>query len=67
MAYEVKVYAVQKADHEGALGELLAVKLTFASAHAIALKHAPAKVHCAVADKTDGLNVDRVSDRSQCR
>ena len=57
MAYEVKVYAVQKADHEGNLGELLAVKLTFAAAHAIAKRKAPAKVHVVTADKTEDLNV----------
>jgi hypothetical protein len=32
VAYEVKTYVVQKADRERNLGELLAVKLTFAAA-----------------------------------
>ena len=67
MAYEVKTYVVQKADHEGNLGALLAVKLTFGAAHAIALRHAPAKVHFAVAEKTEDLNLDRVSDQRCCR
>ena len=61
MAYETKVYVVQKADREGRLGEVLAVKLNHTAAHAIAKKHAPAKVHFAIADKSEDLNVDHGS------
>jgi hypothetical protein len=57
VSYEVKTYVVQKADADGALGELLAVKLTFAAAHAIARRHAPAGVCQVVADKTEDCNV----------
>jgi hypothetical protein len=57
MAYEVKVYVVQKGDHEGNLGEILAVKLTYGAAHAVAKQHAPAKVHFAVADKAESRNI----------
>ena len=57
MAYEVKVYVVQRADREGNLGELLAVKLTFAAAHTIAKRKAPARVHVVTADKTANCNV----------
>ena len=52
--YVTKVYVVQKAD-----GEVIAVKLTHSSAHAVAKRHAPARVHFAVADKTEELNVER--------
>lgn len=58
MAYEVKCYVVQKANADGGLGQVLAVKLTHAQAHAIAKAHAPARVHFVVADKTEALNVD---------
>ena len=57
MAYEVRVYVVQKADREGNLGDLLAVKLTFAAAHEIAKRKAPARVHVVTADKTADWNV----------
>ena len=66
MAYEVRVYVVQKADHEGRLGDLLAVKLTYAAAHAIAKRKAPARVHVVTADKTDDLNVDLGLDHRVC-
>ena len=52
MSFTAKVYIVQKAD-----GTLLAVKLTHVVAHQIAKDHAPAKVTCAVADKSPDLNV----------
>ena len=52
MAYEVRVYVVQKADREGNLGDLVAVKLTFAAAHEIAKRKAPANIHVVTADKT---------------
>lgn len=55
--YKVKVYVVQKADRQGRLqGEVLAVKLTHTAAHAIAKAHAPAKVTCVLADKSEYLN-----------
>ena len=55
--YVCKVYVVQKADREGRLyGEVLAVKLTHAEAHRIAVARAPAKVTCVIADKTPELN-----------
>jgi hypothetical protein len=57
--YSTKTFVVQKSDRNGLLGEVLAVKLTFAAAHAVAKKHAPAIVHFAVADKSDALNVAR--------
>lgn len=56
-SYQTKVYVVQKADPDGKLGQLLAVKLTYAAAHEIAKRHAPAKVHFVVADKSQTLNV----------
>lgn len=55
-AYACKVYVVQKADRQGTLGEVLAVKLTHEAAHAIAKRMAPAKVICVMADKDDCLN-----------
>lgn len=55
--YTCKVYVVQKADRAGRLyGEVIAVKLTWAEAHAIAKAFAPAKVACVVADKTPHPN-----------
>ena len=57
MAFQTKVYVVQKADPEGKLGQLLAVKLTYAAAHEIAKKNAPAKVHFVVADKSPEKNI----------
>lgn len=66
MAFETRVYVVQKADREGNLGEVLAAKLSFGAAHAIAKKHAPAKVHFCIADKSEQLNigVDAGKDQS---
>jgi hypothetical protein len=57
MAFETKTYVVQKYDREGHPGNVLAVKLTWAAAHAIAKKQAPSKVIFAVADKDEMLNV----------
>ena len=57
MAFEVKSYVVQKVDAEGRHGPVLAVKLTWAAAHAIAKRYAPAKVIFAVADKHESPNV----------
>lgn len=57
--YKVKTYVVQKADRKGNLGEVLAVKLTFESAHRIAKRCAPAKVTFVMADKTDEPNVEQ--------
>ena len=57
--YQTKVYVVQKADSGGLLRDVLAVKLTLAAAHAIAKRHAPAKVHFVTADKSEELNVER--------
>ncbi len=44
--FHVKIYVVQKPD-----GEVLAAKLTRATAQAVAKQHAPAKVTMVVADK----------------
>ena len=44
----------------------LAVKLTFAAAHEIAKRKAPARVHVVTADKTDDLNVDLRLDHGVC-
>lgn len=63
MAYIVKVYVVQKADKEGKLGELLAVKLTWTEAHTIARRNAPAGVTPVIADKTEELNVGHGKDQ----
>ena len=46
--FHVKIYIVQKPD-----GELLAAKLTRATAQAVAKRHAPAKVTMVVADKEE--------------
>jgi hypothetical protein len=51
--YVTKVYIVQKHDRDGNPHEVIAVKLTFASAHAIAKVNAPAKVIFGIADKSD--------------
>jgi hypothetical protein len=54
MAYETKVYVVQKANAEGELtADLLGVKLTHLSAHQLAKAHAPAAVRPFVADKLE--------------
>jgi amino acid permease len=57
MAFDVKTYVVQKFDHDGHPGDVLAVKLTFAAAHAIAKRYAPSKVLFSVADKDESPNV----------
>jgi hypothetical protein len=56
MSFTCKVYVVQKADLNGVLGAIVAVKLTHADAHAIAKDCAPAKVLCVVADKSPEPN-----------
>jgi hypothetical protein len=60
-----KVYVVQKFTRGGEPREIIAVKLTFIAAHKLAVKHAPAKVIFARADKTDFENVgpDHFSDQ----
>lgn len=55
--YVAKVYIVQKYDREGKPGEIIAAKLTFAAAHAVAKDNAPAKVVFALADKSSLRNV----------
>lgn len=55
--FSTKVYIVQKYERGGRPGEVIAAKLTFAAAHELAKKHAPAKVVFAVADKTSDVNV----------
>ena len=66
-SYSTKVYVVQKADHDGNLGEVLAVKLNYISAHKIAKSYAPAKVIPFLADKVEELSEpDRVEYREQC-
>ena len=62
-SYQTKVYVVQKADPNGVLGDVIAVKLTHGAAHAIAKQFAPCRVHFAIADKSDELNVDRQESR----
>ena len=66
--FAVKVYVVQKADRQGRLhGDVLAVKLTHTAAHQIAKDHAPAKVTCVLADKTEVLNgPEHVSAHPSC-
>ena len=66
-SYQTKVYVVQKADAEGNLGKVLAVKLTHTSAHNVAKRCAPAKVHFVIADKTDFLNVDPIPSQPSCK
>ena len=67
MAYEVKTYVVQKVDGDGRLGAVIAVKLTWSAAHAIAKRQAPAKVLFAVADKDESPNVDQNGARPSAR
>ena len=55
--FVTKVYVVQKFDRDGNPGAFLAVKLTWAAAHAIAKRFAPAKVIFAIADKDETPNV----------
>lgn len=57
MAFDTKVYIVQKYDREGRPGDVIAAKLVFSVAHNIAKTHAPAKVLFGLADKTATLNV----------
>jgi hypothetical protein len=57
MAFETKCYVVQKFDRDGSPGAVLAVKLVWVAAHALAVKHAPAKVIFSVANKDEFLNV----------
>ena len=57
MAFEIKVYVVQKFHRDGTPGEVLAVKLTRQAAHQVALEYAPSKVIFAVADKSSFANV----------
>jgi hypothetical protein len=55
--FVARVYVVQKADREGNLyGDVLAVKLTFEAAQALAVRYAPAKVTMVLADKTHLIN-----------
>ena len=67
MAYQAKVYVVQRFDHDGRHGPVVAVKLTHADAHRIAKDHAPAKVTCVIADKTPEPNVDRFASQRACK
>lgn len=56
-SFTAKVYIVQKFDRAGNPGEVIAVKLTLAAAHAIAKAQAPAKVIFGIADKTGEVNI----------
>lgn len=56
MAYQTKTYVVQKMTRDGNDGPVIAVKLTFQTAHDLAKTHAPARVVFAIADKSDDLN-----------
>jgi len=56
-AYTSKIYIVQKFNRKGEPGDIIAVKLTFAAAHAIAKEFAPAKVVFAIADKDVKPNI----------
>ena len=58
--FHVKVYVVTRSDDT-----LLAIKLTFAEAHTIARKFAPARVTMVLADKTPDLNWPLVRDLGQ--
>jgi hypothetical protein len=52
--FQVKVYIVQKADKDDKLtGPVLAAKLTYGAAHAVAKQYAPAGVTCILADKSE--------------
>lgn len=55
--YTSKVYIVQQYDRGGNPGEIIAVKLTFGAAHAVAKANAPARVVFAIADKSVFRNV----------
>ena len=63
MAFDVKVYVVQRFDRDGREGPVLAVKLTREAAHAVAKANAPAKVIFALADKGARLNVVQTTDK----
>ncbi len=52
--YSTKTYVVQRKS-----GEVIAVKLRWEDAHAIAKREAPCRVIFAFADKTPDLNVDQ--------
>jgi hypothetical protein len=67
MAYQAKVYVVQRFDHDGRHGPVVAVKLTHADAHKIAKDLAPAKVTCVIADKTPEPNVGRFASHPPCK
>lgn len=56
MAFQTKVYFVQKCERDGTPKEVIAVKLTFTAAHQIAKKYAPCKVGWTIADKSDVPN-----------
>jgi hypothetical protein len=51
MAFETKVYVIQKFDRQGNPGEVIDAKLTLAAAQEIAKANAPAKVIGFFADK----------------
>jgi hypothetical protein len=53
---QVKVYVIQRYDKNGNPGEVIDVKLSFAAAHDIAKKYAPAKVLYDLADKSDVIS-----------
>ena len=56
MSFQTKIYVVQKYDRQGNPGEVIALKLTFSAAHAIAKANAPASVGFSIADKSLTLN-----------
>lgn len=67
MAYQCKVYVVQKYDQDGQTGPVVAVKLTHEDAHAIAKECAPAKVTVVMADKGKTANaLDQETYRHLC-
>lgn len=55
--FVTKVYIVQKYERGGRPGEVIATKLTFGAAHAVAKNNAPARVIFSIADKTEEPNV----------
>jgi len=64
--YVCKTYVVMKVDRDGYLyGAPLAVKLTYAAAHKIAKRYAPARVFCLIADKDNDLNGAFLPDGSE--
>lgn len=63
MAYETKVYIVQKAD-----GEVIGAKTAFQPAHTMAKANAPSRVLFSMADKSLKKNVvGHSSDQSDCK